>query len=194
MLTPIIQFDIDLFLIINQDMANIVFDWLMPYLRNPYTWTPLYLFILIFSIRTYRKRGIIMMLFLVFSFGLADFLSASVIKPAVKRIRPCNELTLQGEMLSRVRCGSGYSFPSSHASNHFAMALFLLMVYRRRWKPIVWLALLWAFSISFAQVYVGVHYPLDVTAGAIFGSLIGYFLARLFLYIQPDVSHQIAQS
>lgn len=193
MFASIIQFDIDLFLIINQDMANVVFDWLMPYLRNPYTWAPLYLFILIFSIRTYKKRGVIMMLFLVLSFGIADFLSASVIKPIVKRIRPCNELTLQGVMVSRVRCGSGYSFPSSHASNHFAMALFLIMVYRKRWSAILWFALLWAFAISFAQVYVGVHYPLDVTAGALFGSIIGYSMATLFLYIQPETTRQIAQ-
>ncbi|WP_370450998.1 phosphatase PAP2 family protein [Olivibacter sp. XZL3] len=187
------QFDTDLFLMINQDMANIVFDWLMPHLRNPYTWAPLYLFILVFSIRTYKKRGVIMMVFLLLSFGAADFLSASVIKPAVKRIRPCNELTLQGEMVSRVRCGSGYSFPSSHASNHFAMALFLILVYRKRWNAILWFALFWAFAIGFAQIYVGVHYPVDVLAGAVFGSLIGYSLARLFLYIQPEGSQQITK-
>lgn len=186
MLSPILHFDADLFLIINQDMANICFDWLMPLLRNPYTWAPLYLFILIFSIKTYKKRGIIMMVFLLLTFGAADFLSASVIKPVVKRVRPCNELTLQGEMVSRIRCGSGYSFPSSHASNHFAIALFLIMVYRNRWKAILWFALIWAFAVSFAQIYVGVHYPIDVICGAILGSLIGYLIAKLFLTLQPD--------
>lgn len=193
MLGPIIHFDTDLFLIINQDMANTFFDWLMPHLRNPFTWAPLYLFILIFSIRTYKKRGVIMMLFLVMSFGAADFSSASIIKPVVKRVRPCNELTLQGEMISRIRCGSGYSFPSSHASNHFAMALFLLMVYRHKWKSITWLALTWAFLISFAQIYVGVHYPLDVLAGALLGSTIGYALARFFLYIQPETPKPVVR-
>ncbi|WP_345232194.1 phosphatase PAP2 family protein [Olivibacter ginsenosidimutans] len=127
-----------------------------------------------------------MMVFLLLTFGAADFLSASVIKPLVKRVRPCNELALKGEMVSRIRCGSGYSFPSSHASNHFAIALFLIMVYRRRWKSILWLALIWAFLVSFAQIYVGVHYPIDVICGALFGALIGYIIARLFLRIQPE--------
>lgn len=191
MLGPIIHFDTDLFLIINQDMANTFFDWLMPHLRNPFTWAPLYLFILIFSIRTYKKRGIIMMLFLVMAFGAADFSSASIIKPIVKRVRPCNELALKGEMISRIRCGSGYSFPSSHASNHFAIALFLLLVYRQKWKSVTWLALTWASLISFAQIYVGVHYPLDVLAGALLGSLIGYALAKLFLRLQPELPNPI---
>lgn len=186
MLTPLLHFDSDLFLTINQDMANAFFDWLMPHLRNPYTWAPLYLFILIFSIKTYKKRGVIMMIFLLSTFGAADFISASVIKPLVKRVRPCNELTLQGEMVSRIRCGSGYSFPSSHASNHFAIALFLIMVYRSRWKSITWIAITWAFAICFAQIYVGVHYPFDILCGALLGSLIGYALARLFFIVQPE--------
>ncbi|HWV73209.1 MAG TPA: phosphatase PAP2 family protein [Pseudosphingobacterium sp.] len=192
MLTSILHFDTDLFLLINQDMANTFFDWLMPHLRNPYTWAPLYLFIIIFSIRMYKKRGVIMILFLLLTFGAADFISASVIKPIVKRVRPCNEITLQGEVANRIRCGSGYSFPSSHASNHFAMALFLIMVYKNRWKHIVWLGLLWAFAISFAQIYVGVHYPLDVLGGALFGSLIGYLLASVFLRIQPENEKSLA--
>ncbi|MFC6101818.1 phosphatase PAP2 family protein [Olivibacter domesticus] len=192
MLTSILHFDTDLFLLINQDMANTFFDWLMPHLRNPFTWAPLYLFIIIFSIRMYKKRGVIMILFLLATFGAADFLSASVIKPIVKRVRPCNEITLQGEVMNRIRCGSGYSFPSSHASNHFAMALFLIMVYKKRWKHIVWLGFLWAFSISFAQIYVGVHYPLDVLGGALFGSLIGYLFASVFLRIQPENEKSLA--
>ncbi len=187
MLTPILHLDTDLFLIINQDMSNIFFDWIMPYMRNPYTWAPLYLFILVFSIKTYKKKGVIMMLFFLLSFGAADFISASVIKPFFKRIRPCNELTLQGEMISRVRCGSGYSFPSSHASNHFSMALFLIIVYRKQWKPILILALLWAAIISFAQIYVGVHYPIDVLFGALLGSSIGYLIAKIYIAAQAKL-------
>jgi len=186
MLESILYFDAALFHVINQDMGNSFFDWFMPILRNPYTWAPLYLFILIFSIKSYKKRGIIMMVFLFMTFGASDFISASLVKPVVKRVRPCNELTLQGNMNNRIRCGSGYSFPSSHASNHFAMAMFLIMVYRSRWKHVVWLALLWAFAISFAQIYVGVHYPFDVLCGALLGSLIGYVLGKLFLKIQPE--------
>lgn len=72
-----------------------------------------------------------------------------------------------------IACGGGYSFPSTHAANHFALAFFLINMFYRRWKLILPLVFLWAFAVSFAQVYVGVHYPLDITFGAAIGALIG---------------------
>lgn len=102
------------------------------------------------------------------------------------RVRPCNDMPFKEQVKVRVRCGSGYSMPSSHATNHFAMGVFLLMVFRRKWKPIVWLAIVWAASISFAQIYVGVHYPGDILVGSILGVLIGLFTSSLFLFFQPD--------
>ncbi len=182
----LIELDKSLFLGINQGLSNQFFDFLMPVLRNPYTWAPLYLFILIFSIKNYRKRGFILVLFFLMTFGLGDFFSASVIKPGVMRVRPCNDMPFKEQVKVRVRCGSGYSMPSSHATNHFAMGVFLLMVFRRKWKPIVWLAIVWAASISFAQIYVGVHYPGDILVGSILGVLIGLFTSSLFLFFQPD--------
>ncbi len=185
--------DTELFLIINQGIANPIFDWLMPYVRNPYVWTPLYLFIVIFCIKNYGKKGGLILLGLLLSFGVADFTSASLIKPAVQRIRPCNDLSLKEEVVTRVRCGSGYSFPSTHASNHFALALFLILVFRRVWRHVTFWALLWAALICLAQVYVGVHYPLDVLAGALLGTGIGYLIGYLFMLYIPDISTPLPQ-
>ena len=59
MIDPLIAFDKELFLSVNQGMSNAFFDWLMPILRNRFTWAPLYLFIIIFSIKNYifiRRR------------------------------------------------------------------------------------------------------------------------------------------
>ena len=166
---------------INNGLSNPFFDWLMPLLRNKYFWSPLYLFIVVFLLRHYRSKGFVIILFFVITFALADFFSAAIIKPAVERLRPCNDPALKAEVKSLVACGSGFSFPSSHATNHFALGMFLITVFYKRWKWILPLGLLWAFSISFAQVYVGVHYPLDVTAGGILGCIIGYVTGTIFL-------------
>ena len=186
MLEQLIHYDQEGFLFINQTISNLLFDWLMPVLRNPYTWAPLYLFLIIFLIRNYKKQGMVMLVFFTMTFAVADFTSSSIIKKEVMRIRPCNDITFKDQVKLRVRCGSGYSFPSSHATNHFALGMFLLVVFRERWKPIVWLSLGWAASISFAQIYVGVHYPIDILAGATLGSIIGFLTASLFLYFQPN--------
>lgn len=192
MIEQLIEIDKQLFLSVNQGLANQFFDFLMPILRNPYTWAPLYLFFIIFAIRNYKKKGIIMILLLLATFGLGDFTSASIIKPEVMRVRPCNDVPFKEQVTTRVRCGSGYSMPSSHATNHFAIGVFILMLFRRKWKPIVWLSLLWAASISFAQIYVGVHYPGDILIGTILGTAIGLFTSWLYFFIQPKLQRSEA--
>ena len=181
MLEQLIQFDQNLFFTINHGLSNSFFDWLMPALRNRFFWTPLYLFIIIFSIRTYGKQGWIMILFLGLTFGCTDFISSSLIKPTVQRLRPCNDPEIKSDVKNLIDCGSGYSFPSSHASNHFGLAVFLIVMFFSKWKLILPIGLLWAASISFAQVYVGVHYPVDILAGAMLGGMIGFSMGTILL-------------
>lgn len=187
MLDQLIAFDKELFLAINQGLSNVFFDWLMPILRNPYTWAPLYLFIIIFSIVSYKWRGVILILAVIANFAVSDMVSSHLIKKNIQRIRPCNDVEFKEQVNLRVRCGSGYSFTSSHATNHFAMAVFLIIAFRKRWKHVLWVGLLWAASISFAQIYVGVHYPGDILAGAIIGTLIGICIGFIYRHFQPNL-------
>ncbi|SDM10154.1 undecaprenyl-diphosphatase [Daejeonella rubra] len=181
MLEQLIQFDQNLFFAINHGLNNPFFDWLMPALRNRFFWTPLYLFIIVFFIRNYGKQGWIMILFLGLTFGFTDFFSSSIVKPSVQRLRPCNDPDIKADVKNIIACGSGYSFPSSHATNHFGLAAFLIVMFYPKWKMILPLGLFWAASISFAQIYVGVHYPVDILAGAILGGMIGYIMGTILL-------------
>ncbi|WP_442794676.1 phosphatase PAP2 family protein [Pelobium manganitolerans] len=181
MLETLSNWDHQWFQAVNSGLSNVVFDWLLPIMRNKYTWIPLYIGIIFFAIKTYKSKGIYLVLFLAITVGIADYGSASIIKPFYKRDRPCNEVGFKEKVVSRVHCGSGKSFPSTHASDHFSIAVFLSMLFHRRFKYFTAIALFWAALICFSQVYVGVHFPLDVTAGAIFGSLIGFLMAKLFV-------------
>jgi len=181
MLEQIIQFDQNLFFGINQGLSNSFFDWLMPALRNRFFWTPLYLFIVIFLVRNYGKKGWLILLFAGLTFGLTDYFSSSIIKPSIGRLRPCNDPEIKTEVSNLIACGTGYSFPSSHAANHFGLAVFLILIFYHKWKSILPIGLIWAFSISFAQIYVGVHYPLDILGGALLGSMIGYVMSAILI-------------
>ena len=181
MFDQLLQLDHQLFLEINQRFANPFFDWIMPLFRNRYFWAPLYLFLIVFLVKNYNKYGWICIIFLLITFAISDFVSASMVKPLFERLRPCNAPDFKEEVRSLISCGSGFSFPSSHATNHFAIAVFLIIVFYHRWKPILPLALGWAFCVAFAQVYVGVHFPIDVTTGALLGSLVGYITGSTFL-------------
>ncbi len=173
------QWDTRLFFWINHGWSSNFLDALLPVLRERLIWAPFYLFILVFSLLNYGKKGWILLGMLLLCFAVADFTSSSILKKQVQRLRPCNDPALAAQVQLRVPCGSGYSFTSSHAANHFAVALFLIGVFGHlnRWiRPIL---LLWAGSIALSQVYVGVHYPGDVLGGGLLGSLIGWGGARL---------------
>ncbi|WP_214228390.1 phosphatase PAP2 family protein [Pedobacter sp. B4-66] len=187
MIESLQQFDVELFLKIHRGFANPFFDWLLPLMRNRFFWAPLYLFIIIFSFIEYKKKGWYIIGMLLVTFAIGDLVASRVIKPSVARIRPCNEITLANEIIHRVPCGSGYSFPSAHATNHFAIAVFLIFVFYHRWKPILSIGLFWAFIISFSQIYVGVHYPIDTMVGAILGTLIGLLTSKIYKKLQPQL-------
>lgn len=168
------------FTTVHFEWANPFLDTITPYIRNPYFWAPLYLFLLFYTTLNYKLKGLYWSLTYLATFGIADYVSASIIKPWVQRIRPCNDELFADIVRPLVQCGGGYSFPSSHATNHFAMALFICITLGRG-KPWIWvLALLWAISIAFSQIYVGVHYPVDTIAGALLGIIIGVITATFF--------------
>ncbi|WP_256006948.1 MULTISPECIES: phosphatase PAP2 family protein [Pedobacter] len=180
MIEALLQFDHDLFLDIHRGMSNPFFDWLLPLMRNKYFWAPLYLFIIVYCVREYKKKGWLIVGMLLFTFALGDLSASRVIKPTVGRLRPCNEPALSGQIIARVPCGAGYSFPSAHATNHFALSVFCILVFYRRWKPILPIALFWAAIITFSQIYVGVHYPVDTLIGAMLGTTIGILTSKLY--------------
>jgi membrane-associated phospholipid phosphatase len=161
--------DQNLFYLINTVWSNAFFDLILPPMRERFIWAPLYVYIIAFFATNFKENWWKIILFLFACFAIADYTSSSLLKPLVARVRPCNDM---------VECGSGYSFTSSHATNHFAIAVFLIHYLRNIFPPIIILAILWASAISYAQVYVGVHYPLDILCGAILGSAIGWFVAK----------------
>jgi undecaprenyl-diphosphatase len=92
-------------------------------------------------------------------------LAALFIKGIVERPRPSVTVP-EAHPLMRA---AGHSMPSSHACTAFAGAVVLAYLWRR-WAPYFFLL---AAAIAFSRVYVGVHYPGDVLAGAALGAAVG---------------------
>lgn len=172
----LLYLDKEVFVFINQSISNPVFDVLLVFMRNRIVWIPLYFFIASFLTFNFGKKGLTILLFALITGGFSDYMSSSIIKPLVARPRPCNEKAIDIKVINRIDCGGAYSFPSSHATNHFALGMFFFLFFRKIIKKYASLFLIWAGLIAFSQVYVGVHYPLDVIGGAILGSTIGWFI------------------
>lgn len=162
-------------------------DQLMWAISDLRLWIPLYLFFLFLIQRKWGWRGLGLGALVI---GLMIFCSDSgsvmLFKESVQRLRPSHAPELQGTIHllpgpdGQLYRGGRYGFVSSHASNHFAIALFLIGVLRGlpRWGTLALLC--WAAIISYSRVYIGVHYPGDVIAGGLYGAFVGFLSAWLF--------------
>jgi undecaprenyl-diphosphatase len=114
---------------------------------------------------------------LIITIFVSDQLSSSVIKYCFERPRPCHVLHNVHLLIS---CGSGFSFPSSHAVNNFAGALILAFFFPRT----KWWFFGFAAIVAFSRVYLGVHYPSDVIGGAVIGLFCSGSMLFIFITIE----------
>ena len=182
----LLHIDTDLFRLINIQGSNAFFDILMPFFRNKYFWIPFYIFLLGLLVQQYKKRSWIIIAGVAVVIGLSDFTSSELIKKSVQRERPCQDELLSSYSNILVRCGTGYSMTSSHATNHMALAVFLFWALGQRFKKIRWPLILWAILVGYAQIYVGVHYPGDVLAGFVLGGIIGFCVYKVVHYFNSS--------
>lgn len=175
------QFDYRLFEKMNGQWHNAFFDVFLPFIRESAVWWPFYFFLLLFATINFKTRGWLWVLFLIANVMLSDFVSSTLIKDNFFRLRPCHDPYLAGNIRVLVSyCPVSSSFTSSHAVNHFAAAMFIFTTFKKTLGPKWSLLFIWAFAISYAQVYVGVHFPFDVFCGIIVGLILGYIPATVY--------------
>jgi len=173
------KIDIILFFFINNGLSNPVFDWIMPFITTKQNWYPLFVVIIIFLLWKGGKKGRITVLLIIPVIFLSDQIAYSVIKPWVMRMRPCQAFEALGTVNMLIGMKTSFSFPSNHAANSFAAATLFAFVYPRK----SWIYFTLASMVAFSRVYVGVHYPFDVIAGALLGVVCAAVVFGLFTWI-----------
>lgn len=171
------RLDQQFFLFLNS-LNSPFWDQIMHILTGKIIWVPLYLAILIYLGIKYKRKFLIILLFIILAATMADQISV-FIKNAVERPRPCHEPLLEGLVHTfNGECGGAFGFVSSHATNSFNVALLSLLFIRKRWYTIS--IVIWAAVIGYTRIYLGVHYPGDVLCGSILGATIGWVNYKLY--------------
>ena len=108
---------------------------------------------------------------------------ANLAKDTFQRLRPSHEPGLMVHLVNAYK-GGLYGFYSSHASNTFSIAIFLIVITQKRFKWLWIIAITWALFMSYTRIYLGVHFPGDILAGILMGSLIGYLFGKMAVFLE----------
>ncbi|MFM2134544.1 MAG: hypothetical protein RL156_1825 [Bacteroidota bacterium] len=157
---------------VNTILTHRLADLLMAAVTSSRNWMPVFVAGILGLVWKGGTRGRICALTLLITVAISDPVNSRIIKPAFQRERPSHSL-----VFARVLApdNGGYSFPSTHAANMFAAAYILRVFYARR--RFLWYSL--AALVAYSRVYVGVHFPGDVLAGAVVGTTLAWLVLRL---------------
>jgi undecaprenyl-diphosphatase len=122
---------------------------------------------------TSKKKSRLSFLYVGLSIGAAGLVSY-LIKKTTSIPRPY-EIDAR---ITQWSVGGGYSFPSGHTTEAFASAIAIIFLYRdpRLGTPM----LLWATTVAFSRIYLGVHYPFDILGGVLIALTVTFFMRSLF--------------
>lgn len=160
----LLKFDAKFLLRIQKRLHNRYLDSFFKVFTHLGDFGAIWIFLIFIFLTMARTRK--MAVFTILTLFLTWIINTVVLKKFLKRKRPYESLD---EVRLLIKPQRDFSFPSGHAASSFACALSIILVYP---SPIAVFALIIAFLMSFSRVYVGVHYPLDVTVGSLIGILI----------------------
>lgn len=184
----LIQFDKQLLLLLNGS-SSLYFDGLVKVLTTAATWIPLYVALFYMVLKNNDSMQKIVMI--VACAGLCTFFAGSlddmIVKPMVARWRPTHDpqIGILVDVVNGYR-GGDYGFFSAHASNTFSIAVFFSLLVRSRVLTVALVT--WSLVNCWTRMYLGVHYPFDITVGLIWGGIVGVGVYLLFERVNRRLS------
>ncbi|PQJ19665.1 phosphatase PAP2 family protein [Tenacibaculum sp. SG-28] len=182
------ELDTELLLFLNS-LGSPRFDSFWLAITKQFNWAPVFLLVLVYMFRQLGvKKGVFTLVFLIFLVAFSDQFT-NFIKGITSRTRPCNTDALQDHLRYFSYKPKGYSFWSGHASLSTTFTVFMILMFRTRSKSIYAL-LVFPLFFGYSRIYLGVHYPLDVTMGYISGIILGWLFFRLYRILHQKIFKQ----
>jgi len=181
MLDKLLALDVRLFVYLN-GLGSETFDGLWLFITRQINWTPFFLLLLYII---YKKIGGKQTLYVVLSIALLLLVTdqiTNLVKFGVERLRPCNNPDIKS-YIRIVQSRSSFSYFSGHAANSMAAAMFIYHVIKPYFRYAIFL-FLWPLIFAYSRIYLGLHYPLDILSGYIFGMTAGFLAYKIYQFTQ----------
>lgn len=172
--------DLAVFYFFNHTLSNSFLDKFFATITNVNNWYITYVILIGISFIKGGKRGKLAVIGLILLIIVTDQTGYRLLKDFFARLRPCEVLT---DVLTPIGCTGTFSFPSNHALNNFAAAIFFAKLFPK----LRWILFSAASLVAISRVYLGLHYPSDVLGGALIGLLFGYIFSEIVLYVEKKL-------
>jgi undecaprenyl-diphosphatase len=181
MLEKLLSLDTELFVFLNS-LGSENYDGLWSFITKQSNWIPLFLLLLYVIFKKLgAKQTLYLLLFVAVLVTFTDQMT-NVFKNGFQRLRPCNNPEIKS-FIRIVQFRGSFSFFSGHASNSMAVATLLYFTLRQYFKYF-WLLFLWPFIFAYSRIYLGLHYPLDILSGYLFGFISGFLMYKVYKMAQ----------
>lgn len=177
MLEKLIQLDVQLLVFLN-GLGSATYDGLWLFITKQSNWTPFFLVLLYL---VYKKIGIkstLYLLLLVTLLLVVTDQTTNLFKVTFQRLRPCNNPEINS-IIRLVKPSNSFSLFSGHAANSSATMTFLFLLLKKYYR-FAFLLFLFPLIFAYSRIYLGLHYPLDIVTGYLFGSTFGFVTYKLY--------------
>ena len=181
------KIDLVVFYFINHNLSAPFLDKFFSLITNVNNWYIAYIILLLISIIMGGRKGRIVAVGVLILIAISDQVSYHILKEMFHRLRPCIFLK---DAVTPLGCNGTFSFPSSHAVNNFAAAVFIYKFYPK----LKWALFITASLVALSRVYLGLHYPSDILGGAVIGIIFGFLFAVLVQWFDSVFFNKVKRS
>ncbi|MCB0382587.1 MAG: phosphatase PAP2 family protein [Psychroserpens sp.] len=185
MLEELVKLDTELFVYLN-GLGTESWDGFWMFYTTKFNWIPFYGLLLYLMYKRINNTKVFLytLLIIVLMVTFTDQITNLFKRILVMRLRPCYNPEIENIIrLVKSTCGGKHGYFSGHASNSMAVAVFTSLMLRAKFKYVPYLLVFWAIGMGYSRIYVGVHYPLDVLSGMLFGAFSGFLFYKLYKFV-----------
>jgi undecaprenyl-diphosphatase len=184
MVEKILNLDRDLFIFLN-GLGSERYDWFWLIVTKQASWIPIFAILLYLLYKRFGwKHSLLIMVSVAVLLTLTDQ-TTNLVKDHFHRLRPGNNPKLE-HLMRIVQRRNSFSFFSGHAANSMSAAVFLYLVMKPYLKYMGFI-FLWPLIFAYSRIYLGLHYPLDIMCGYVWGTITGILVFQGYRFARNKI-------